>query len=98
MAYSSSGPIALGTGATSSDYDTEWSPDLDADDLRELQEAQNDPSKTIFDLPRESARLGFFSTLCLIFNHMIGKYAVGEVLDPALMVPSRERESSTRAQ
>jgi hypothetical protein len=56
-----------------SELDTEWSPDLDPDDLRELQVAQQDPSKIISMLPRESARLGYYSTVYLIFNRMIGK-------------------------
>lgn len=56
-----------------SELDTEWSPDLDPDDLRELQAAQLDPSKIISILPRESARLGYYSTVCLIFNRMIGR-------------------------
>lgn len=51
----------------------QWSPDLDPDDLRELQEAELDPSKIVAKLPSEAARLGYFSTLCLIFNRMIGK-------------------------
>lgn len=51
----------------------EWSPDLDPDDLRELQEAQHDPSKIVAKLPRESARLGYFSCLCLISNRLIGR-------------------------
>ncbi|KAH8649408.1 amino acid permease-domain-containing protein [Tricladium varicosporioides] len=55
-----------------SEFDMEWSPDLDPDDLRELQAAQQDPSKIISSLPRESARLGYYSTVCLIFNRMIG--------------------------
>ncbi len=50
----------------------EWSPELDPADLRELQEAEQDPSKIISRLPREAARLGYFSTICLIFNRMIG--------------------------
>lgn len=56
-----------------SGFDTEWSPDLDPDDLRELQAAQRDPSKLIAKLPKESARLGYFSTFCLIANRLIGK-------------------------
>jgi len=50
-----------------------WSPDLDPDDLRDLQEAQHDPSKIIAKLPKESARLGYFSCRCLISNRLIGK-------------------------
>jgi hypothetical protein len=74
MVYSigpeSNPPIAVGN---ESGFDTEWSPDLDPDDLRELQAAKQDPSKIISILPRESARLGYFSTVCLIFNRMIGR-------------------------
>jgi hypothetical protein len=54
-------------------HDPEWSPDLDEDDLRELQEAQRDPTKLVAKLPRESARLGYFSCLCLISNRLIGR-------------------------
>ena len=61
----------MGVGVESG-FDTEWSPDLDPDDLRELQAAQNDPSKLIAKLPKESARLGYYSTLCLISNRLIG--------------------------
>jgi hypothetical protein len=59
--------------STESDPDAEWSPDLDPDDLRELQEAQHDPSKIVAKLPKESARLGYFSCLCLISNRLIGR-------------------------
>lgn len=52
--------------------DTEWKPDLDADDLLDLQAAQQDSSKIVSSLPRESNRLGYYSTVCLIFNRMIG--------------------------
>jgi len=52
---------------------TAWAPELDPDDLRELQEAQENPSKIIARLPSEAARLGYFSSICLIFNRMIGK-------------------------
>ncbi|HEU0049201.1 MAG TPA: hypothetical protein VFQ43_16540 [Nitrososphaera sp.] len=62
----------MGIG-TESGFDTEWSPDLDPDDLLELQAAQKDPSKLIAKLPKESARLGYYSTLCLIANRLIGK-------------------------
>ncbi len=58
---------------TESEFNPEWSPDLDPDDLRELQEAEQDPSKIIAKLPRESARLGYYSTVCLLFNRMIGR-------------------------
>jgi hypothetical protein len=53
--------------------DTEWSPGLDPDDLRELQAAESDPSKIVVRLPKVSARMGYFSTLCLLFNRMIGR-------------------------
>jgi hypothetical protein len=59
--------------STESEPDPEWSPDLDPDDLRELQAAQNDPSKVVAKLPKESARLGYFSCLCLISNRLIGR-------------------------
>jgi hypothetical protein len=52
--------------------DLEWKPDLDADDLLDLQAAQQDGSKIVSSLPRESNRLGYYSTVCLIFNRMIG--------------------------
>ena len=58
---------------TKSGFDTEWSPDLDPDDLRDLQAAQQDPSKIIAKLPKESSRLGYYSTLCLISNRLIGR-------------------------
>jgi len=74
MAYSTKPRTnsAIGIG-TDSGFDTEWSPDLDPDDLRELQAAQNDPSKLIAKLPKESARLGYYSTFCLIANRLIGR-------------------------
>lgn len=50
----------------------QWKPDLDADDLLDLQAAQQDSSKIISSLPREGNRLGYYSTVCLIFNRMIG--------------------------
>lgn len=56
-----------------SNLDADWSPDLDPDDLRELQAAQNDPSKLIAQLPKESVRMGYFSAVCLILNRMIGR-------------------------
>jgi hypothetical protein len=72
MTYSgSNAPIPMSSGA---DLDPEWSPDLDPDDLRELQAAEQDPSKIVSRMPSESVRLGYFSTVCLIFNRMIGKY------------------------
>lgn len=55
-----------------SQSNTEWSPDLDPNDLRELQEAEQDPTKIISELPKEAARMGYYSTICLIFNRMIG--------------------------
>jgi hypothetical protein len=58
---------------TESNYEEEWSPDLDAEDLRELYEAEHNPSKIISSVPRDSNLLGYYSTLCLIFNRMIGK-------------------------
>jgi len=62
----------MGMGAESGD-DPEWSADLDPDDLRELQAAQQDPSKVIAKLPKESSRLGYYSCLCLISNRLIGR-------------------------
>jgi hypothetical protein len=74
MAYSTTSK----SNATSSGIGTEeWTPDLDPDDLRELQEAQHDPSKIVVKLPKESARMGYFSTLCLLFNRMIGNRSRG---------------------
>jgi len=55
-----------------SEFSTEWSPDLDPDDLQELRAAQQDPTKIISELPREAVRMGYYSTICLIFNRMIG--------------------------
>jgi len=55
-----------------SEFNTEWSPDLDPDDLQELRAAQQDPTKIISELPREAVRMGYYSTICLIFNRMIG--------------------------
>jgi hypothetical protein len=59
--------------STESEFNPEWSPDLDPDDLRELQAAEQDPSKIVAKVPKESARLGYYSTLCLISNRMIGR-------------------------
>jgi hypothetical protein len=55
-----------------SEFNTEWSPNLDPDDLQELRAAQQDPTKIISELPREAVRMGYYSTICLIFNRMIG--------------------------
>jgi hypothetical protein len=55
-----------------SQFNTEWDPDLDPNDLRELQDAEQDPTKIISELPKEAARMGYYSTICLIFNRMIG--------------------------
>ena len=35
--------------------------------------AEQDPTKLVSKLPSEAVRLGYFSTLYLIFNRMIGK-------------------------
>lgn len=40
---------------TGSELDPEWSPDLDLDDLREVQAVQHDPSKIIAKLSKDSA-------------------------------------------
>jgi len=53
-------------------FNTEWNPELDPNDLRELQDAEQDPTKIISELPKEAARMGYYSTICLIFNRMIG--------------------------
>jgi hypothetical protein len=53
--------------------ESNWSPELDADDMLELQAAQQDSSKIISSRPRESNLLGYYSTICLIFNRMIGE-------------------------
>lgn len=66
--------------AAESEPAPEWSPELDPADLRELQEAEQDPSKIISRLPSEAARLGYFSTICLIFNRMIGARALIPVM------------------
>lgn len=63
-------PSSVGDGST--EFSTEWSPDLDPADLRELQAAQLDPSKIISEIPKEAALMGYYSTICLIFNRMIG--------------------------
>lgn len=56
------------------DLDEEWTPDLDAEDLAELQAAEQDSTQFISKLPRESNRMGYYSTVCLIFNRMIGTF------------------------
>jgi hypothetical protein len=68
--FSSRAPIATNTD---SEVDTEWSPELDPDDLLELQAAEQDPSQIITKLPKQSAGLGYYSTLCLMSNRLIGK-------------------------
>jgi hypothetical protein len=78
MAYSTvsaSTPTFFGTAsatAQSTDHGQEWVPDLDPDDLLELQEAEHDPSKIVARLPSQEMRLGYFSTLLLIANRRIG--------------------------
>ena len=59
--------------ATEHPLDLDWVPELDPDDLRDLQAAEQDPSKIVVKLPKEDARMGYFSVLCLIFNRMIGR-------------------------
>lgn len=59
-------------GDDSAEFNSEWSPDLHPNDLRELQAAQLDPTKIISEIPREAALMGYYSTICLIFNRMIG--------------------------
>lgn len=75
MAYNSGYSNGRGSSFVGyeSNLDTEWSPDLDANDLQELQAAQNDPSKIVTQLPKESARMGYFSATCLVLNRMIGR-------------------------
>lgn len=58
--------------ADGSEFNGDWSPDLDPDDLRELRAAQLDPTKIVTELPKEAVRMGYYSTICLIFNRMIG--------------------------
>jgi hypothetical protein len=74
MAYTSgySNGHSSSLPGTGSNFDTEWSPDLDPDDLRDLQAAQNDPSKIVAQLPKESARMGYYSAICLVVNRMVG--------------------------
>ena len=74
MAYHSQPKSGASTSVEDStlQFSSEWSPDLDPDDLRELQAAQHDPTKIISELPKEAVRLGYYSTICLIFNRMIG--------------------------
>lgn len=61
--------FTLDTDQTS---DLEWSPGLDPGDLRDLREAEKHPEKIVLQMPKEAARLGYFSTVCLLFNRMIG--------------------------
>lgn len=58
--------------------DSQWTPDLDPNDLRELQAVRQDPTKIIARLPKESSRLGYYSTLCLIANRLIGMSSTRE--------------------
>ena len=44
-----------------SEFNPEWSPDLDPDDLRELRAAQQGPTKIISELPRGAVRMGCYS-------------------------------------
>jgi hypothetical protein len=67
--FLSSAPNAI---STDSEVDTEWSPELDPEDLLELQAAEQDPSIIVAKLPKQSARLGYYSTLCLMSNRLIG--------------------------
>ena len=62
-------------------FDMHWSPGLDPDDLRALQAAEQDPSKIVVKLPKESARMGYFSTVCLLFNRMIGRTSDSQTKD-----------------
>jgi hypothetical protein len=72
MAYSTA-PMSNSAVGIRPESDPEWSPDLDPDDLRELKAAQDDPTKVVAKLPKESTRLGYYSTLCLISNRLIGR-------------------------
>jgi hypothetical protein len=60
------------------ELDTEWSPDLDPEDLRDLQAAEHESTQFIYKLPKESSRMGYYSTVCLIFNRMIGRSKVSK--------------------
>lgn len=73
MAYTHSNGQSSSYVGHESNIDTGWSPDLAPEDLLELQAAQNDPSKIVAQLPKESARMGTFSAVCLVWNRMIGK-------------------------
>jgi hypothetical protein len=84
MAYSTSYSSPHGGGHNAPNWTTqqnwanpsveaEWSPDLDPSDMQELREAEQDPGKIVSKLPRESTRLGYYSTVCLLFNRLIGK-------------------------
>ena len=53
--------------------ETDWSPDLDPDDLRDLMAAEHDPVKILQRMPRESSRMEYYATVCMVFNRMIGK-------------------------
>ena len=75
------------SSGTESKVEPEWTPDLDPDDLRELQEAERDPTKVVSKLPSEAARLGYFSTLCLIFNRMIGRFCPACRAQPSSLRP-----------
>ena len=80
MAYATAPKInaTIGIG-TEAEFDPDWSPDLDPDDLRELQAAQQDPSKIVAKLPKESARLGYYSSFCLISNRLIGRSGSSQI-------------------
>lgn len=86
MAYNHSNAQSSSYVGNESNNDANWSPDLDPEDLLELQAAQNDPSKIVAELPKESARMGTFSAVCLVVNRMIGKLSLYLLLGSELMV------------
>lgn len=45
---------------------------MDQEDIRRVQEAENQPNAFVVRLPTEQEKLGAFSVICLILNRTIG--------------------------
>ena len=57
------------TGGQSNDS---WQPGLDPEDERALEQAREDSTAIVEEIPTDEDGLGWFSVICLLFNRMIG--------------------------
>ncbi len=52
--------------------DSTWRPGLDPEDEHALNQARDDHSAIVEEIPTDKDSLGWFSVLCLLLNRMIG--------------------------